>query len=74
MNNNLGEDSSESTNPPAMSPPLVNSETKPTNTLAVLPPRRVAVAVQGAWKQYGSGHHATPVLQNLNMIVPEGTM
>ncbi|CAG7829425.1 unnamed protein product [Allacma fusca] len=73
VNNNLGEDQE----PPRenMSPPLANTEAKPSNTLvAANPPRRTAVLVTGAWKQYGSGKRTTPVLQNLTMTVPEGTI
>jgi hypothetical protein len=79
-NKNLGEDPESVISSPlsirdiAMSPPLVSSEAKPSNTMPVSPPRRIAVSVQGAWKQYGSGKKGTPVLQNLNMTVPEGTM
>lgn len=59
-----------------MSPPLANTEVKPSNTVVAAsgPPRRTAVAVKGAWKQYGSGKRTTPVLQNLDMTVPEGTI
>lgn len=58
-----------------MSPPLANAEAKPSNTV-MEPPRRIAISVQGAWKQYGSGKglKVTPVLQGLNMTVREGTM
>ncbi|XP_021960922.1 ABC transporter G family member 20 isoform X3 [Folsomia candida] len=58
-----------------MSPPLANAEAKPSNTV-MEPPRRIAISVQGAWKQYGSGKglKVTPVLQGLNMTVREGTI
>lgn len=89
MNNTLVEDSesetattsstasvSSTTDEEEMSPPLANAEAKPSNTLHVDLPRRTAISVQGAWKQYGSGRgkKATPVLQGLNMTVAEGTM
>ena len=76
VNNNLGEDPEAQLREtsPAMSPPLANTEAKPSNTVSMLPPRRIAVAIKSAWKQYGSGKKATPVLQNLSMTVPEGTM
>lgn len=74
VNNNLGEDPEA---PPSvrenMSPPLANTDAKPSNTtLVASPPRRAAVLVRGAYKQYGK--RSAPVLQNLNMTVPEGTM
>lgn len=60
-----------------MSPPLANTDSKPSNTLHADPPsRRIAISVEDAWKQYGNGggKKVTPVLQGLNMTVREGTM
>jgi len=72
VSNNLGDDP-ESPKDAKMSPPLVNTEAKPFNN-SVQPRRRIAVSANNVWKQYGTGKGATPVLQNLNMTVPEGTM